>query len=80
MSTSSVRMWVIAKTDDKGVRTYYNNSRSELGEEWHVDLKFADLVEYDAAVVRRELANRHITTIGKNDVEILPVTLTVEED
>ncbi len=75
MSTS-VRMWVLAKTDTQGVRTYLNFERAE----WYVDLMFADLVEYDAAVVRRELANRHITTIGKNDVEILPVTLTVEED
>jgi len=75
MSTS-VNMWVLAKTDTKGVRTYLNFERAE----WYVNLMFADLVEYDTAIVRRELANRHITTTGKNDVEILPVTITVEED
>ena len=69
--SKSVRMWVLAKTDTKGVRTYYNIGRGE----WHVDLKFADLVEYDTGVVWREAAE-----IITNDVELLPVTLTVEEN
>ena len=71
---AKTRMWVIAKTDDKGVRTYYNNSRSELGEEWHVDLKFADLVEHDHGLWLATYVN---TT---DDVAVMPVTLTVEEN
>ena len=69
--SKSVRLWVVAKTDAKGVRTYLNMSRNE----WHVDLKFADLMEYDTGVVWREAAG-----IITNDVELLPVTLTVEEN
>ena len=69
--SKSVRMWVLAKTDIKGVRTYYNMGRNE----WHVDLKFADLVEYDRGVIWREAAD-----IIAHDVELLPVTLTVEEN
>jgi hypothetical protein len=69
--SKSVRLWVLAKTDTKGVRTYYNMSRNE----WHVDLKFADLVEYDRGVIWREAAD-----IIAHDVELLPVTLTVEEN
>jgi len=56
------------------VRTYYNNSRSELGEEWHVDLKFADLVEHDHGLWLATYVN---TT---DDVAVMPVTLTVEEN
>jgi hypothetical protein len=73
--SKSVRMWVIAKTDAKGVRTYYNNSRSEQGEEWHVDLKFADLVEHDHGLW---LATYVVNTTY--DVAVMPVTLTVEEN
>ena len=68
--SKSVRMWVLAKTDIKGVRTYYNMGRNE----WHVDLKFADLVEYDRGVIWREAARLSFY------VELLPVTITVEEN
>ena len=69
--SKSVRLWVLAKTDAKSVRTYYNMSRNE----WHVDLKFADLVEYDRGVIWREAAD-----IIAHNVELLPITLTVEEN
>ena len=68
--SKSVRMWVLAKTDIKGVRTYYNMGRNE----WHVDLKFADLVEYDHGMTWREAARLSFY------VELLPVTITVEEN
>ena len=69
--SKSVRLWVLAKTDAKGVRTYYNNSRIE----WHVDLKFADLVEHDHGLW---LATYVVNTTY--DVAVMPVTLTVEEN
>jgi hypothetical protein len=69
--SKSVRMWVLAKTDTKGVRTYYNIGRGE----WHVDLKFADLMEYDRGIIWQEAFDMtHL------DLELLPVTLTVEEN
>jgi hypothetical protein len=68
--SKSVRMWVLAKTDIKGVRTYYNMGRNE----WHVDLKFADLVEHDHGLWLATYVN---TT---DDVAVMPVTLTVEEN
>ena len=69
--SKSVRLWVVAKTDAKGVRSYLNMSRNE----WHVDLKFADLMEYDRGIIWQEAFDMtHL------DLELLPVTLTVEEN
>ena len=80
--SKSVRMWVIAKTDDKGGRTYLSN----FTDEWHVNLMFADIVEYDVAVrwldrVAHEtnLQDR-FDGIALQDVRLLPVTVTVEEN
>ena len=80
--SKSVRMWVIAKTDAKGVRTYLSN----FTDEWHVNLMFADIVEYDVAVgwldrVAHEtnLQDR-FDGIAVQDVRLLPVTVTVEEN
>ena len=80
--SKSVRMWVIAKTDDKGGRTYLSN----FTDEWHVNLMFADIVEYDVAVrwldrVAHEtnLQDRFDGTASQ-DVRLLPVTVTVEEN
>ena len=70
MSTSSVRMWVLAKTD-KGVTTFYNDNRNE----WHVNLKFADLVEYDRAVSWLDEHN----SVGVENIVVVPVTLTVSQ-
>lgn len=71
MGSTSVRMWVLAQTDTKSVRTYYNSGRNE----WHVDVKFADLVEHDRGVIWLDAFD-----MTRLDVELLPVTLTVEEN
>ncbi len=67
---NSVRMWVLAKTD-KGVTRFYNDNRNE----WHVNLKFADLVEYDRAV---SWLDEH-KSVGVENIVVVPVTLTVAQ-
>ena len=64
------KMWVLAKTD-KGVTRFYNDTRNE----WHVNLKFADLVEYDRAV--SWLENLHSPVV--ENIVVVPVTLTVAQ-
>ena len=79
------KMWVLEKTDPKGVKTFYNDGRNE----WHVDVRFADLVEYDRGVIWRDIhdiiwgasgmsGNDDVT--NAHDVALLPVTITVEEN
>lgn len=79
------KMWVLEKTDPKGVKTFYNDGRNE----WHVDVRFADLVEYDRGVIWRDIhdiiwgaygmsGNDDVTSA--HDVALLPVTITVGEN
>jgi len=76
------KMWVLEKTDPKGVKTFYNDGRNE----WHVDVRFADLVEYDRGLIWRDIhdiiwgasgmSGTHDGT-SAHDVALLPVTITV---
>ena len=74
------KMWVLEKTDPKGVKTFYNDGRNE----WHVDVRFADLVEYDRGLIWLDIhdiiwSNTYDGT-SAHDVALLPVTITVEEN
>ena len=60
MSTS-VKMWVVIHDDNRN--------------EWHVNLKFADLVEYDRAVSWLDEHN----SVGVENIVVVPVTLTVSQ-
>ena len=76
------KMWVLEKTDPKGVKTFYNDGRNE----WHVDVRFADLVEYDRGLIWLDIhdiiwgasgmSGTHDGT-SAHDVALLPVTITV---
>ena len=66
------KMWVLAKTD-KGVTRFYNDTRNE----WHVNLKFADIIEYDRAV---SWLDEPFSFVGVENIVVVPVTLTVEEN
>ena len=81
---AKTRMWVITKTDTKGVITYLNTSRMTSGKdaepEWHVNLMFADFVEYDAAVVWRDYLTQFMTVDEALGYKIRPVTITLEEN
>ena len=82
--SKSVRMWVLAKTDTKGVITYLNTSRMTSENypepEWYVNLMFADFVEYDAAVVWRDYLTQFMTVDEALGYKIRPVTITLEEN
>lgn len=80
--TTSVRMWVITKTDTKGVITYLNTSGYHRNnqEDWYVNLMFADFVGYDDAVVWRDYLTQFMTVDEALGYKIRPVTITLEED
>lgn len=79
--TTSVKMWVVIHDDAKGVRTYLNTNRMITGEpDWYVNLTFADFVEYDAAVVWRDYLTQFMTVDDALRYNILPVTITLEEN
>ena len=84
---AKTRMWVITKTDTKGVITYLNTSRMTSTSnayaaepEWYVNLMFADFVEYDAAVVWRDYLTQFMTVDEALGYKIRPVTITLEEN
>jgi hypothetical protein len=80
--TTSVRMWVITKTDTKGVITYLNTSGYHRNgqEDWYVNLMFADFVGYDDAVVWRDYLTQFMTVDEALGYKIRPVTITLEEN
>ena len=79
---AKTRMWVITKTDTKGVITYLNTSSMARAAEpeWYVNLMFADFVEYDAAVVWRDYLTQFMTVDEALRYNIRPVTITLEEN